>query len=285
MFSAAPALAHTDTTEITTASSGATAYAKVNKAAKKKRHAKRRLREKRPNAITLWEAQLRAGDLIIVGHTPRTGASVSLDGKFTQVSDHRRRFVFRVPYRPQGCTVTLSSGALTRDVILANCAATGTAGSTGPQGAVGAQGPVGTQGPAGAQGPVGAPGPRGEAGAPGAAGPQGSVGAPGTPGSAGAPGPVGAPGPRGEPGSPGPQGPTGAAGPAGPKGDAGAAGLTIREARQDCVADAACTLSCAEDERALNAVCPSRAPAALTSTRDVSCGTGPAGTVVAYCAK
>jgi Collagen triple helix repeat (20 copies) len=114
----------------------------------------------------------------------------------------------------------------------------------------------------------GQPGPPGTPGVQGPPGPQGAEGAPGPMGPQGIPGPQGSPGPRGE------------AGPPGPPGNAG-----IREVQQVCVEDRDCLASCAEDEIAINAFCPKKAPAVLNSLREISCGSGNQFTMVAFCAK
>ncbi len=117
-------------------------------------------------------------------------------------------------------------------------------------------------------------------------GPEGPSGPPGTPGVQGPPGPQGAegaPGPMGPQGIPGLQGPPGPRGEAGPPGPPGNAG--IRQVRQDCVEDRDCLASCAEDEIAINAFCPKKAPAVLNSLREISCGSGNQFTMVAFCAK
>jgi hypothetical protein len=87
-------------------------------------------------------------------------------------------------------------------------------------------------------------------------------------------------GPQGIPGPQGPLGPRGEAGPPGPPGNAG-----IRQVQQVCVEDRDCLASCAEDEIAINAFCPKKAPAVLNSLREISCGSGNQFTMVAFCAK
>ena len=81
----------------------------------------------------------------------------------------------------------------------------------------------------------------------------------------------------------GPQGPAGPRGEAGLPGPPGNAG--IRQVQQDCVEDRDCLASCAEDEIAINAFCPKKAPAVLNSLREISCGSGNQFTMVAFCAK
>jgi hypothetical protein len=55
--------------------------------------------------------------------------------------------------------------------------------------------------------------------------------------------------------------------------------------QQVCVEDRDCLASCAEDEIAINAFCPKKAPAVLNSLREISCGSGNQFTMVAFCAK
>src|SRR3954451_19844573 len=96
--------------------------------------------------------------------------TITLDGKFTAVSDRRRRFVFRVPYYPPSCTVTLKANNDERTAAVAVCAAAGATGSRGdsvPTGVQGAQGPPGPEGLQGPPGPQGASGERGPIGAQG----------------------------------------------------------------------------------------------------------------------
>ncbi len=119
-----------------------------------------------------------------------------------------------------------------------------------------------------------------------------TVGLEGPPGPPGTPGVQGPPGPQGAEGAPGPMGPQGIPGPQGPAGPRGEAGLPgppgnagIRQVQQDCVEDRDCLASCAEDEIAINAFCPKKAPAVLNSLREISCGSGNQFTMVAFCAK
>jgi hypothetical protein len=83
----------------------------------------------------------------------------------------------------------------------------------------------------------------------------------------------------------GPAGPSGSAGPQGPKGDTGTSATRIRQVRQDCSEDRECTVTCADDEIAVNAFCPKRGAAIMTSLREISCGTANPSAMVALCAK
>jgi hypothetical protein len=87
---------------------------------------------------------------------------------------------------------------------------------------------------------------------------------------------------------PGPAGAVGAIGPAGPqgpKGDADTTAMRIRQVRQDCSADRECAVTCAEEEIAINAFCPKKAAAILSSLREISCGDANTAPMVAFCAK
>ena len=170
----------------------------------------------------------------------------------------------------------------------------GPVGPPGPQGGPGSQGAAGPQGPPGIAGPSGPSGPPGAPGPTGPTGPTGPVGVVGPPGPAGQHGPLGPPGAAGPAGPPGPAGPQGIAGPAGPpgaaglqgpKGDPEASATRIRQVRQDCSEDRECTVTCADDEIAVNAFCPKRGVAIMTSLREISCGTANPSAMVALCAK
>jgi hypothetical protein len=237
--------------------------------------------------IRLNDAELLAGLLVVTGHTERPNESVMLDGKFSTTSDRHRRFVFRVPYYPPTCAVTLKTDLEERVAIVAVC---GASGGAGPQGVLG---PVGPQGPQGLQGPPGSEGPRGPQGAQGPQGPQGVRGAQGEAGPQGPQGPQGAQGPAGVTGAEGPAGPQGPSGPpgergepgvVGAKGDSGVPGLQIRQVRQDCADGQDCAVTCEDGEMALNAVCPG-GPAMLRSLRLVTCGSGNGTPMTAFCAR
>ena len=144
----------------------------------------------------------------------------------------------------------------------------------GPQGPAGEAGPQGLQGETGAQGPQGAPGPAGAAGAAGPPGPSG---------------PPGVQGPKGDAGPAGPQGPRGEAGPPGPKGDKGDKGDAVvsqtRRVVRTCTAGQECSAACEKGEVAINALCPKKNSATLTSETEVTCGGGSDGQMIAYCAR
>lgn len=150
--------------------------------------------------IRMLRAEIAQGELRVGGTVGQPGVSVSLDNKFNAVSDKTGVFVFRVPYLPPTCIVTVAAGQELHQVVIANCGPTGTAG------------------------PAGAPGPKGDIGAPGAPGAPGERGPIGVKGDPGPPGPTGPQGPAGPEGPPGPPGAAGERGPIGVKGDPGPTG-------------------------------------------------------------
>jgi hypothetical protein len=226
--------------------------------------------------IRLNDAEIVAGILVVTGHTRHRYESIALDDRAARKSDRHRRFVFRIAYFPTNCTVTLKTVDDERVATIASCGARGAQGIAGERGAMG---PPGPPGPSGVQGAPGGTGPQGPQGTPGVAGSQGPAGIAGPPGATGPAGPQGAAGPQGSQGA---AGPPGAAGPQGPKGDPG---TQLRQVRQDCAEDRDCAVTCADDEIAINAFCPKRAPAVMTSLRDISCGTANQAAMVAICAK
>jgi hypothetical protein len=119
---------------------------------------------------------------------------------------------------------------------------------------------------AGAQGLAGPQGERGETGAAGPQGPQGERG------NIGPAGPQGAKGERGEGGL------------VGAKGEPGLSHPPLRPITRDCKENEACTLTCAEGEVALAAVCSGSA-AVLDDARSISCPNRPAATVTAFCGR
>jgi hypothetical protein len=235
--------------------------------------------------IRVNEAKIVAGVLVVSGHTRHRYEAIALDDRAARKSDRHRRFVFRISYHPPNCTVTLKTVYDERVTTIASCGGQGTPGATGERGPAGPAGPQGAPGVAGPPGPQGSPGVAGPQGPPGIAGPPGAPGAigpAGPPGIAGAPGANGPAGPQGAAGAAGPQGLPGVAGAQGPKGDPGA---QLRQVRRDCAEDRDCTVTCADDEIAINAFCPKRASAILTGLREISCGTANRAPMVAICAK
>ena len=109
--------------------------------------------------IMVYDARIEAGDLRVSGSVRKPGAIVVLDDDISIQADRRGRFVFRLPYRPATCVVTLKSEPDEREAVVANCAPEGPPGPPGPQGAAG---PPGETGAKGDQGPQGELGPKGE---------------------------------------------------------------------------------------------------------------------------
>lgn len=200
--------------------------------------------------IMVYDARIEAGDLRISGSVRKPNAIVVMDEDISIQADRRGRFVFKLPYRPGTCVVSLKSDEDEREAVIANCAPEGQA---GPKGDPGPAGQAGSQGQPGEQGPKGDKGDTGPAGPVGPPGPQGQAGLTGPKGE---PGPKGDAGPRGEPGpkgEPGPRGLTGTAGAPGPAGQAASAPL--RAVRADACGAGGCTVSCERGEVFVSAYC------------------------------
>lgn len=207
--------------------------------------------------ITVWDARIAGGDLIVSGSVGKAGVVVTLDDDIPVTSDKRGRFTLKVPYVPQNCVATLKAGEASREIAVANCGATGAPGAKGEPGPTGPQGMAGLAGP---PGPKGDAGPKGEAGSKGDTGPKGEAGPKGDVGPKGEAGPKGEPGPRGEAGPKGEPGPKGEAGSPGPAGSAGAAatasaGLPFRMLRTDGCSKPHCELVCDAGETFVSAYC------------------------------
>jgi hypothetical protein len=110
--------------------------------------------------ISISAARIAAGDLIVMGSVDAPDADVTLDELFTEKTDSRGRFVFRIAYHPATCIVELKARAHRRSVVIANCGQMGPRGEPGPVGPRGNPGEPGVPGPLG---PMGPPGPPGEA--------------------------------------------------------------------------------------------------------------------------
>ena len=201
----------------------------------------------------VYDARIEAGDLRVSGSVRKPGAIVVLDDDISIQADRRGRFVFRVPYRPATCVVTLKSEPDEREAVVANCAPEGPPGPPGPQGAAGPPGETGAKGEAGAkgdQGPQGEMGAKGEMGPRGEAGPQGPAGPQGTPGPKGEPGETGISGLQG---APGPRGLSGTPGGTGARGEAGATAVLRPVRKSDCAGG--CTVTCEGGETLVTAHC------------------------------
>jgi hypothetical protein len=178
--------------------------------------------------ITITDAKIQSGRLIVTGTTPGANQQVKLDSRFTVISNASEAFAFSIAnYLPSDCIVDLVSGTATGVGVVANCGARGLS----PRGTWGtnlryllddvvtyqgsswrakrtnlnkppatstsdwekfvAKGDIGQPGAAGAVGPTGATGPAGTAGPTGAAGPTGPAGPQGAVGPSGPQGPQG----------------------------------------------------------------------------------------------
>ena len=237
--------------------------------------------------VRVEEAVLHSGTVIVAGRAGRHQL-VTLNRRWHKRADRRGRFVFRLDYVPRGCTVRLGAGRHHRHVAIAGCRtahtaklrrggahhiATRAARSTKKIWHARTRAPEISHGDAGVTDPKWSQGLRGETVVAGPTGPQGPQGQQGPKGD------------RGDAGPPGPQGLQGFRGDAGPKGDTPPALSQVRRVNRVCVVNQDCVISCQSGEAAINALCPKKAAATLTSETDVSCGTGNEGTMTAYCAR
>src|SRR3954447_17402231 len=83
-------------------------------------------------AMSIAEAAISQGKLVVQAAGTEGGADVVLDGKFTAKSSRRGRFSFEVVYYPQGCVVEISSKQERTKAVVANCGQQGPAGPPGP---------------------------------------------------------------------------------------------------------------------------------------------------------
>ncbi|GJD35976.1 collagen-like protein [Methylobacterium aerolatum] len=235
--------------------------------------------------IMVYDARIEAGDLRLSGSVRKPGAIVEMDGDISIQADARGRFVFKLPYRPSTCVVTLKSGDDEREAVVANCAPEGQAGPAGPQGVPGPAGETGPKGEAGDKGETGAKGEAGARGETGDKGDKGDAGPQGPAGPAGQAGPKGEPGPRGEPGPKGEAGPAGARGApgvAGTPGQPGPAASGLRRVRKtDCAGG--CTVTCEGEDTMVAARCLGSGTVTYGG-EDASCPDGATG-IVGFCAK
>lgn len=166
--------------------------------------------------ITVTDAKVQGGKLIVTGLSPAAGQAVKLDGLFTVNSNASKAFAFSLAgYRPSDCIVELSAGTSRTTAVVSHCGASGLslrgawapgtsyltndvvtflgsswrakAASAGKRpdtnaaawerfAAKGARGATGPQGATGATGPTGPAGAQGDTGATGAAGSPGATG-------------------------------------------------------------------------------------------------------------
>jgi hypothetical protein len=177
--------------------------------------------------ITVTDAKIAGGKLVVTGTTNRANDNVTLDGEYNAKSNAARAFSFDLAYLPPDCAVELATAAsATRPTraVIANCAPRGV-NPLGPWNATTRYQPndlvtalgstwrakraglnkapssypnfweqfaaKGDQGSAGQNGAAGAQGPAGPVG------PQGNTGASGQQGAQGPQGPIGPPGSSG----------------------------------------------------------------------------------------
>src|SRR5271165_3301831 len=93
--------------------------------------------------IRMLQAEIARGDLRVAGSVGKGGVTVNLDKKFNTTSDKDGIFVFRVPYLPPTCIVSVDAEQDHRQAIVANCGPTGAPGAKGDPGEAGPAGPVG----------------------------------------------------------------------------------------------------------------------------------------------
>jgi len=103
-------------------------------------------------AVSIAEAKIANGKLVVSGAGASGNEDVMLDGKFTVKSSRRGRFSFEVVYHPTGCIVEVSSKDQRVKAVVADCGQQGPAGPPGPAGTIGQSGPPGPPGPAGSAG-------------------------------------------------------------------------------------------------------------------------------------
>lgn len=173
-------------------------------------------------SITVTDAKVQAGRLVVTGQSPSPNQQLKLDSRFTTTSNASKAFTFSIAnYLPSDCIAQITAGALSTTATIANCGPTGLS----PRGAWAAATPYlkndlvtyqgsswrakldnkgkspavfagfwekfaskGSTGPRGLTGPAG---PRGLQGASGATGQQGVQGPPGAAGPTGPQGPAG----------------------------------------------------------------------------------------------
>lgn len=167
--------------------------------------------------LTITDAKVEGGRLIVTGQSPGANQPVKLDNSFTVTSNAAKAFAFSLAgYRPSDCIVEIRAGTLAAKAVVARCGASGIS----PRGAWAAgaaylandlvaflgsswrakAASTGKRPDANAafwerfasKGDRGATGPRGAIGATGATGPAGPQGPAGATGGAGATGATGA---------------------------------------------------------------------------------------------
>ncbi len=76
-------------------------------------------------------AAIAAGRLYVVGTTERPHTSVSLDSRFTTVSDDAGKFQYELIYHPARCIVAAEIEGKTYEAVVSNCGQQGPAGPSG----------------------------------------------------------------------------------------------------------------------------------------------------------
>jgi hypothetical protein len=71
--------------------------------------------------IRVSEAQYAGGILVVRGEVSEPGRTIVLNEKFTEKSDGKGWFVFRIPYLPLGCRVDLIAGPDRLSAPVENC--------------------------------------------------------------------------------------------------------------------------------------------------------------------
>jgi hypothetical protein len=97
--------------------------------------------------FSIMAARIAEGDLIVMGQVDEPNSEITLDDVYTETTDHRGRFTFRVVYHPITCIVVLKVAAQQRGVVIGNCGQMGPRGAPGPAGERGDPGPPGPPGP------------------------------------------------------------------------------------------------------------------------------------------
>ncbi|MEJ8574085.1 hypothetical protein [Microbaculum marinum] len=172
--------------------------------------------------LTVSDARIAGGRLVVEGKTPEPRQTVTLDEKYTAKSNSERSYSFSLPaYHPADCIVAIDAGLSSATAVVANCGARG----------IKPRGPWSNSTSYQADDLVTYKGSSylakrsGKGGAPNQSARQWeryvSRGAPGVAGPRGPAGPTGPAGPQGLAGPQGPQGLAGAPGPQGEKGDPG----------------------------------------------------------------
>lgn len=67
------------------------------------------------------KAEYAAGVLVVEGSTPYQNQYVVLDKRYRERTGRGGRFVFRIKYLPQNCTIQLVAGSRKRQVQVQNC--------------------------------------------------------------------------------------------------------------------------------------------------------------------